>query len=465
MTTSKRFLWVLACVFMFSCNHLSEVQFQAEEGEELSAGQGTIFDTSENAFSLQIPTLSNEEGLLFFVGNSLFNQNWVTAPASTTARDGLGPLFNARSCSGCHFKDGRGRAPEFHGELNAGHLIRLSIPDPFNPSRTLPDPHYGGQLQDQAINGFGVPVEGGYEVDYLMMEGKFADGSSYELRKPMISFVNLKYGPMDAKVMTSPRVAPQMVGLGFLEAIPEADLLALADPEDRDNDGISGRPNYILQQDGQKAIGRFGWKANQQDLEHQVAGAFLGDMGITSDLKPSQNWPFGIDTENIPNGGEPEIDADDLQKVVLYSATLAVPARRNWQDPEVLKGKQIFMDAGCAGCHIPKFKTGTHPTIDGLSHQVIRPFTDLLLHDMGEGLADGRPDHEANGQEWRTPPLWGIGLFAAVNDHTFYLHDGRARNLSEAILWHGGEAEESKNQFVAMSSDDRQSLLQFLNSL
>jgi CxxC motif-containing protein (DUF1111 family) len=414
--------------------------------------------------------------LLFFVGNSFFNQNWVTAPASTTARDGLGPLFNARSCAGCHFKDGRGRPPAFDGELPTGFLLRLSIPGTDIHHAPAPEPNYGGQLQEAAIAG--VPAEGQVRVRYTEIGGAFADGTPYSLRAPSYTLDHLAYGDLHPEVLVSPRVANQVIGMGLLEAIPEATLLSWADPNDRNGDGVSGRPNYVWDAyNNRMAPGRFGWKANQPSVVQQVAGAFAGDMGITTGLfaQPNCAQPqaacLSAPNGGAPNGGAPEsegapeIDDDDFLKVVLYTSALAVPARRDWEDPTVLEGKQLFNQAGCAACHIPSTTTGIHPTIPALSQQVIFPYTDLLLHDMGEGLADGRPDFQATGREWRTPPLWGIGLIETVNGHTNYLHDGRARSLLEAILWHGGEAEAAKNFVLQLPADARAALLAFLQSL
>ena len=435
-----------------------------QKGDELLGGQTSIYNDTPNAFAQPAPGLERDQELFFFVGNSFFNQNWVQAPASTTARDGLGPHFNTRSCAGCHFKDGRGRAPE-GGEIGTGYLVRLSVPGKGFRGEPLPEPNYGGQLQDQAIDG--IDVEGTLQIEYTEISGKFADGTPYSLRQPTITFANLAYGEMHPELLTSPRVANQMIGLGLLEAITEADLLANADPTDANGDGISGRPNFVWDAyNNQTALGRFGWKANQPHLLQQVAGAFLGDLGITSDLNPNQNCTdASIACAQAIHGGEPEISADDLHKVVLYSSSLAVPAQRTPDDAQVLKGEELFMSSGCGDCHTPQFVTGIHPTIPALSQQTIRPYTDLLLHDMGEGLADGRPDFEATGNEWRTPPLWGIGLFATVNGHTTYLHDGRARNLMEAILWHGGEAENAKNNVLNLTEAEREALIAFLESL
>ncbi|MEL7434638.1 MAG: di-heme oxidoredictase family protein [Chloroflexota bacterium] len=433
--------------------------------QHLLGGETTIFNTTENAFTFNSPTLDRYARLDFFVGDSFFNQNWVTAPASTTARDGLGPLFNARSCASCHFKDGRGRPPEFDGEAPTGFLVRLSTNERDLTGTYLGDPHYGGQFQDNALEG--ISIEGSLRIVYSDITGEFADGTPYTLREPVIYLDDLMYGDLDPEINMSPRVANQMIGLGLLEAIPEATLLALADPTDADGDGISGRPNYVWDyHNNRQAIGRFGWKANQPSLLQQTAAAFNGDIGITTSLFPEQNClPLQISCQDVIHGGDPEISDDDLLQVVLYTQTIAVPAQRDYDTPQVQRGYELFVAANCNACHIETIETGIHPTRPSLSHQTIHPYTDLLLHDMGEGLADGAPDFEATGSEWRTPPLWGIGLFETVNGHTYYLHDGRARNLSEAILWHGGEAEASRDAYLNMSAEDRDALIAFLRSL
>lgn len=328
----------------------------------------------------------------------------------------------------------------------------------------MPEPTYGGQLQDGAIEG--VEAEGQFVIDYVERAGTFADGTPYSLREPTYRITDLAYGAMHADVMVSPRIANQVIGLGLLAEIPEATLLQLADEHDADGDGISGRPNVVFNREtGVAEIGRFGWKANQPTILQQSADAFLGDMGITSDLLLDQNCTAVQDNcRTAPTGGEPEIERDDLEKVALYIQTLAVPAQRTPDDKTVLRGEQAFLDIGCGSCHTPELTTGDHP-LQPLANQTIRPFTDLLLHDMGAGLADNRPDFLATGSEWRTPPLWGIGLFETVNGHTFYLHDGRARNLSEAILWHGGEAAAARDAFLNMPKATRDALIAFLESL
>lgn len=467
--TSYLAILLLAVASIVACNKYefknAASALTAEPNEALSGGATTVFDQTVNAFALPIPQLSSSDELLFFVGNSFFNQNWVQAPSSTTARDGLGPFFNAKSCSGCHFKDGRGQPPATIGQLSEGFILRLSVPGTGPHGEPVGDENYGKQFQDHAIDG--LTAEGIFNLNWKEISGKYADGTPYTLREPVITFDQLNYGPMSTAIQISPRVAPQMIGLGLLEAIDESTLLAFADEQDKNNDGISGRPNYVWNEIiQQKQIGRFGWKANEPTILQQISGALNGDMGITSPYFKDQHLlKQHTDAKKMPGGGDPEIANDDLEKMHLYSATLAVPARRNVDDEDVLAGKKLFTVLNCNACHIDKMVTGTHPKFSVLSNQTIRPYTDLLLHDMGPGLADNRPDFLASGSEWRTPPLWGIGLFQTVNKHTFYLHDGRARNIEEAILWHDGEAASSKNKFIKLSATERAQLILFLQSL
>ncbi len=434
-----------------------------EEGEQFSGGNTTVYDVSANAFGNAAPNLQGDRDLQFVTGNSFFNRNWITAPASTAELDGLGPLFIARSCSSCHFKDGRGNAP-MPGEEPVALLFRLSVPGKTATGAPQPDPHYGGQLGTHAV--LGMQPEATVQITYEETGGQYADGQSFSLRKPAYMFENLNYGAMAANAEVSPRVAQHMVGLGLLEAISEATLESYADPDDQNNDGISGKINRVWNViTNQDDIGRFGWKASQPNVRQQIAAAFVEDIGITSSMFPHEGYMPGQGGEKFPSGGSPELEESILDRMSVYAAGLAVPRRRDWDTPEVLRGKQLFNEANCTSCHVAKTVTGTHPDFPEFSNQTIYPYTDLLLHDMGEGLADHRPDFLADGQEWRTPPLWGIGLIETVNGHTNFLHDGRARNLEEAILWHGGEAEQAKQTFVQMKATDREALIKFLRSL
>lgn len=419
------------------------------------AGDCSVSDQSVNAFSYSVNGLTEEQSLSFYVGNSFFNQNWVEAPSSTTARDGVGPLYNARSCATCHFKDGRG-APV----TNGGLLFRLG-----STADNSPDAIYGGQLQDYSV--MAATREGGMGITYVEEAGTYDDGTPYSLRRPVYTVTEQNYGSLQASTGISPRVGSQMIGLGLLELIPESQLLANADPSDANGDGISGRANYMVDVvTGNTMIGRFGWKANVPTIGHQVAGAFNGDISIMSPYFGSENYTSNESAcAALPNGGSPEIEMDNLNAVILYSRTLAVPNRRNATDANVMKGAKLFKTIGCVSCHKMNFTTGSTGSLAPLKNQKITPYTDLLLHDMGPGLADNVPDHLATGVEWRTQPLWGLGLISTVNSHTYLLHDGRARSIEEAILWHGGEAQSSNNAFKALSATQRAQLLAYLQSL
>lgn len=449
-----------------------------ERFEERSAGAATVRVTPDaNAFSLPSGNISFEDELTFKVGNGLFRKLWVSSPSSTLASDGLGPLYNARSCQRCHLKDGRGHPPEGPEDNAISMFLRLSVPggDPVSEIEgylaTQPEPTYGTQFQDFAIAGH--PAEGRMAISYEEIEVPLAGGESAQLRKPTYSATDLGYGPMQADVMLSPRVAPQMIGLGLLEAVPAADILAWADPEDADGDGISGRAQIVMSKAyGMPMLGRFGHKAGNPTVLEQTAGAFAGDIGISNPLAPS---PAGectaaqVACQSAPHGDRDvrgfEIDQEGLDLVSFYSRNLAVPARRDVGASEVLRGKELFYTVGCTSCHRPKYVTHRLKDQPEQSFQLIWPYTDMLLHDMGEGLADGRPEARASGREWRTPPLWGIGLTEQVSGHTYFLHDGRARSLLEAVLWHGGEAEAARDAVVEMLPEDRAALIGFLESL
>ncbi len=429
----------------------------------LSGGDTTVFVTNKHAFGKSAANLPIEKLRDFAFGNSLFNTRWVIAPASVGSLDGLGPLFNRPSCSGCHVRDGRGRPPASPDEPMMSMLVQLSVPAAAG-ERPKPHPVYGKQLQDRAIPN--IDPEGRVAVNYTEEIGEFGDGVTYALRRPRYEFRELAYGPLGEGTMYSVRVAPAVHGLGLLEAVDEQTILAAADPDDEDGDGISGRPNHVSDAVvNRRVLGRFGWKANIPTLREQVAAAASGDIGLTSSIFTEDHvTPAQALRIAAVNGGTPELSEKQLNKLEFYLRTLAVPARRNIDNPVARRGERLFSDIGCAKCHTPTMKTGDHP-LPQLASQIIHPYTDLLLHDMGDELADGRPDHEATGNEWRTPPLWGIGLQKAVNGHTFLLHDGRARNVMEAILWHGGEGAESKRRVLQMSAGDRNALLAFIQSL
>jgi CxxC motif-containing protein (DUF1111 family) len=467
-----RRLFPLLALSLAACGTDDAPRFeQAEPGEALSGGTTTVMKFDQNAFSMPSANLAPTRRLDFSVGNSFFRNPWVIAPASTTARDGLGPLFNTNACQNCHIKDGRGHPPAPDAASAVSMLVRLSIPagpehaEVVRERGIAPEPSYGGQLQDMAIPG--VAPEGKVRLRYSTERVRFADGTEVELRKPIIELSELGYGDMHPDTQMSLRIAPPMIGLGLLEAIPEEALLANADPDDRNGDGISGRPNRVFDQTTRQTVmGRFGWKAGQPGLNQQNADAFFNDMGLSSSLfSGSSCTERQTECRAMPDGGEPEVSDNILAQVLFYTRNLGVPARRNVGDPQVLAGKTLFHRAGCQSCHVAQFTTAADAAEPELANQLIRPYSDLLLHDMGEGLADHRPEFEASGREWRTAPLWGIGLTQTVSGHSQFLHDGRARNLLEAILWHGGEAEKARQVVLGFNQEERNALLSFLESL
>ena len=452
-----------------------------EAFEKMQGGGSTSLKrVNQDSFSQSSANITFEEEGTFKLGNGLFRKNWVSSPSSTQASDGLGPLFNARACQSCHLKDGRGHPPENAADATS-MLIRLARAAESAEERqaiaskavlNFPDPVYGGQLQDLAVPG--LKAEGKIHISYDELPVTLADGATVSLRKPVYSIDDLALGPLHAGVTLSPRIAPPMIGLGLVEQIHPADILANADPDDANGDGISGRPQIVRAPKGDGLmLGRFGWKAQAAKIRQQSADAFANDMGISSPDMP-RHWGDCTEAEAdclaMPTGvqarlGDTEAPDPVLDLVTFYSQNLAVPARRDYGKREILAGKQIFYDLGCTGCHTPKFVTRRDAPNKAQSFQLIWPYSDFLLHDMGEGLADGQQVGEASGTEWRTPPLWGIGLTKHVNGHSFFLHDGRARNFTEAILWHGGEAETSRNGFAALNKLDRDALVKFLESL
>ncbi len=454
-----RFLWlgIIIVLSIAACREAGEWDFN-EYDPRLSGGSQTVFSEGVGAFSQAFPTLTGERMEFHELGDLHFEASFVAAPAPKF--DGLGTVYNNNACVNCHINDGRGKSIDT-GEALASILFRVSVPGTNPHGGPLGAPGFGEQLQDKAV--FGYQPESKVDVQWQNTTFTFTDGETMQLRYPVWSFHD-NYLPLPSGWMYSPRVAPPVHGLGLLEQIDESTLLSFADESDKNGDGISGKANYTWDAHQQrKMIGRFGWKAEAPTLIQQVAGAYNEDMGITSYVLPNESHAQQVQFDGITN--EPEVEDSVFNSVVFYVQTLAVPARRKLNDPLVQRGEQLFTEAGCASCHIPVMRTGTNVSFPEASNQVIRPYTDLLLHDMGDDLSDHRPAFLADGNEWRTPPLWGIGLTQLVNGHNNFLHDGRARNLLEAVLWHGGEAASAREYVRALPKSDRDALVAFLKSL
>jgi CxxC motif-containing protein (DUF1111 family) len=451
-------------ILLSACDSESPVAVESTpvfSTSEFSGGETTVFDASSHAFSIPAPNLSTAALAKHLEGDVEFEAIFVTAPA--VVNPGLGPIYNNVSCINCHSRDGRGRPPGIDEGL-VSLLFRLSLPkaeDSVAGKPPTPVPGFGTQLNNRAI--VEAHPEGKVKIEYTEQTLTTADGTRVHLRHPNYTLTET-YQPLPENVEVSPRVAPAVFGLGLLEAIPENAILAYADEADIDGNGISGKPNYVWDVVAQRyTLGRFGWKANQPTLLQQVAAAYNDDMGITTSLFSVEN--SAGQSQLTEHSVTPEVSDEILEVVTFYVQTLAVPARRDIDDPQVKQGEQLFAEAQCANCHVPTLRTSVLAGVPSVSNQTIHPYTDLLLHDMGPDLADNRPDFHANGREWRTPPLWGIGLVRRVNGHTNFLHDGRARDLMEAILWHGGEAEASRQTVKQMSKAERDALITFLESL
>ena len=456
-------------------------------------GDSGISITSAESYSKPSSNLTALRKGSFFIGNAFFQQPWVIAPASTDSRDGLGALFNVAACQSCHVKDGRGHAPMSSKDDADSLLIRLSMPATTDEQRQqLQDsliekvvhPMYGGQLQDRGIQG--VPAEARIAVQWTDKPVTFADGYVETLRAPRFELTKPGYGVFDHEMMVSPRVALPMIGLGLLEQIPDDDIKKQAINNSSTSD-ISGKFNWVMDpQTGKHALGRFGWKAGQTKLITQNQSAFNEDMGLTSNIRPHEScMPSQTACINATTGadeqgnGKPPIEVnDEIAKFVeFYTRNLAVPHRRNADDKLVLAGKKRFYDMGCQSCHTPRYQLPKTDDDHLEQHgQVIYPYTDLLLHDMGDALADrtiagklpakdAQVEFLANSYEWRTPALWGIGLAQTVDPQATFLHDGRARTLMEAVLWHGGEAERQRQKVLKLDKQGRAELNAFLKSL
>ncbi|MEM7405576.1 MAG: di-heme oxidoredictase family protein [Pseudomonadota bacterium] len=452
----------------------------------LSGGDLTHYHFGKFAYEQRAPNLAWGWDFMFEAGDGVFERR-VSPAVLSRARydaDGLGPIYNHTACLACHIADGRAQpVASEEGIAQEGLLMRLSVPGNHPDGAPTPHPVYGGQLGDR-----GIPVqyakgkdgrrkvvqkevraEGVLIIRYEEIAGQYVDGTPYTLTKPVYEITNLSRGPIGADTMFSPRIANMVSGIGLLEAIPEETILAMADPKDENGDGISGRPQMVRHPDtGELALGRFGWKAETASVKHQVAAAAVNDMGMTSSMfidEPCTKFqPLCNNARSGNDGSGPEYTDEQITQMENYVQLLGVPGRRGVREERTQRGEAAFRAANCTGCHIETLVTGGHE-IERLNGQTIHPYTDMLLHDMGKGLADERPSWQASGHEWRTPPLWGIGLVPVVNGHTRFLHDGRARNLEEAVLWHGGEAKKSRDAFLLMDKQTRADLIYFLESL
>jgi CxxC motif-containing protein (DUF1111 family) len=422
----------------------------------------------EAVYMQPVPGLTHSQLQKFKAGEKQFKAPWVVFPL-LGGEWGLGPTFLANACVGCHVQAGRGRTFDQPDAIVFHQLLRLSLPGEGPDGGPLPHPNYGDQLQVFGVN-VGLkenlkPGEAELYVDWLPEPVTLPDGTLVELRKPAVRIEKPNFGPIDASVLTSLRNTQVVFGMGYLEAVAEEDILALAALQR--TQGLNGRPNYVRDDIHQRtALGRFGWKANQPSVRQQIAAAFHGDMGVTSSLYIEENCPpVQTACRAMPPGNRPELLDYSWDELNFWSVALDAPPARDQDNPQIIRGRQSFEKARCAQCHVPEMRTGDYPLLHAISKKTFRAYTDLLLHDMGPGLADGRPDFKAGPRDWRTAPLWGIGLSAQVNGSTHLLHDGRARNVLEAILWHGGEAKVSRDLFAGLSKEERDDLIAFVNSL
>lgn len=493
----KALLFLLsASLIMSGCEQVSNADYLKPTAPTFSpeennpGGETSVSHLPFASFQLPAANLADQLKPAFHAGKALANQPWIKAPTITTARDGLGPLYNARTCLSCHVKGGKGLIPSDSSSPISSTLVRLSKPsgddDLLKTEGVIPHPMYGDQMQGQSTSlahqlrhsqkpgtlKHDIAPESYIFIHWDKQTFTYPDQHQVELRKPRLEFTQLGYGPLGDDTLFSIRVAPAIHGMGLLELISEQDLIKLADEYDSNNDGISGRVNQVWDIEKQATvIGRFGLKANKPSLKMIVAGAFKNDIGISSPLFPDQpcsTQQTSCNTQvngNTPEHGNVELSAELLTLATNFNRDLAPVIRRNSQNKQVMQGRELFYRTGCNQCHQPRFITAKSEQTKHLSQQTIWPYSDLLLHDMGPELADGRPDFLATGREWRTAPLWGVGLLQQVNGSQVLLHDGRAQTVEQAILWHGGEAELAKNSFVNLTNKQRAQLIKFVNSL
>ncbi len=481
----SRLVLFLSLAILSACDKQHSTLAPEFHPSEWNPGGDTSIPIS-NKVRLDLPAANLPPALKtdFHVGKALAQQPWIKAPTATDSRDGLGPVYNARTCMACHVKGGKGSTPNDPETELFSSLIRLSKPGEHKTAGMIAHPAYGDQLQTQSTSlahqlrhipsanniAKDVKPEAYVTINWVDKLIEYPDGSSITLKKPIPEFKNLGYGEFGKDTLISLRTAPAIHGMGLIELIPQQDINAFIDTNDNNQDGISGRPNMAWDSVTQTTVpGRFGLKANKATLDLTIAGAFANDLGISNPLVKSQPCTeqqtacLQAATGNDKNGFE--LNQSQLDRVIFFNQNLSPVAARNLDKKAVIKGRELFYDTGCQQCHNPSFRTGTSESLPHLANQTIWPYSDFLLHDMGEGLADHRPDFQASGQEWRTPPLWGVGLREQVNGSTALLHDGRANTIEEAILWHGGEAQKIKQAFMTLNKKDRKKLIRFVESI
>ena len=460
------FIYIFLAIFLIRADTFAD--------PSLPGGETSNQVENKNSFSLSSRNLEEHMRINFLVGNALFERMWEDSSISKNiAKDGLGPFFSARSCESCHINDGRGHIPITNKEDKISVVIQISqnIAQSNDYIKNIEDDIYGGQISEFAVKD--VLKEADIIIDYKYSLEMYEDGRVVELRRPIIKIDNLNYGEFNESTTFSARIAQPMIGLGLIEHISDQSLLMNEDINDTNNDGVSGKANKVWDIENEKlAIGRFGWKAAQPSVYQQTADAFYHDMGLSNKLYSN---PFNCTSKQVEcakaiSGNSEEYDDlevsnDQLDLVTFYSSQLGVPARRSINAENVKKGKEIFFALNCNSCHVESFTTGDTGSHANLNNQIIYPYSDFLLHDMGESLSDGVSEFFAQGSEWRTPPLWGIGLTSIVSDEYGYLHDGRARTIEEAILWHGGEANEIIQNYKKLKKYEVNQLLSFINSL
>jgi CxxC motif-containing protein (DUF1111 family) len=470
-----------------------------------SGGDTTVFFKGESIQAFRNPAQNLTEAQIqrHLAGDALFERNF--SDDAGRFDHGLGPVYNNTNCNACHAKDGRGALPVFPIgatwvplKQNEAVFLRISIEDGIKHPKTAENnwgapvavPGFSDQLFHLGSFGVRADLPGSGQAQVWMSYEKttfiYADGEKVELRKPIFKVTGaydeyfdsvtgqVRSRLYDKDVKMGPRIGTPMIGLGLLEAIKESDIRALA-ARDLSDEGVKGQVNMVFDIEKSMAgdpypvsMGRFGLKNNTPSVFHQSLGALRGDIGVTNYAFPKESIAGTPLYDSYMNSkqGAPALEASDevANDLVFYSQTLAVPSRRNVEDPTVIRGANVFHQTSCTSCHQPSFVTGPHK-IDAFANQKIYPYTDMLLHDMGEGLADGRQDFDASGSQWKTRPLWGMGQTQTINPRAGFLHDGRARTLEEAILWHGGEAEYAKTKFAKLPKADRTALIQFIRSL